>query len=246
MLRQALKKAACAAVAMLLGACASESRLLHPPAASAEPTLGWQAQAPGGLQLEAQRLIVRNDPASWVKEADWDEYLLAIRNDGGMPVELRAVELVNDLLGPVAHSTAPDELKSQTTRNVETMKTAGRFILIGYTGALTGALVLASAAGYVVVAPILPLALIVGGISAYRQQSQASADAKVIEYEMRRRGFQLPAVLAPGAALQRSAFFPVTPSPQRLVLRYAVGAEQRELVLDLPALAGLHIAPAQK
>ena len=47
----------------------------------------------------------------------------------------------------------------------------------------------------------------------------------------------------PGEALQRSAFFPVTPAPQRLVLRYAVGAEPRELALDLPALAGLHIAP---
>ena len=29
-------------------------------------------------------------------------------------------------------------------------------------------------------------------------------------------------------------------------LRYAVGADQRELVLALPALAGLHIKPADK
>ena len=146
----------------------------------------------------------------------------------------------------VGHNTAPDRLKSETTRNVETMKTAGRMVVIGYTGLVTGVLVLATAAGYTLMAPILPLALIVGGISAYRSQSQANAEALVIEYEIKRRGFDLPAQLAPGAELQRSVFFPVTPAPQRMRLRYAVGADQRELVLALPALAGLHIKPADK
>lgn len=241
-----LRLALAAVLLPLLAACAAESRLLQPPATDTRPALDWRVQVGDGVQLAVQRVIVRNDAASWVKEADWDEYVLAIRNGGDTPVELRAVEIVNDILGPVVHTTAVDQLKSQTTRNVETMKTAGRIIAIGYTGVLTGALVLASAAGYVVVAPLLPLALIVGGISAYRSQSQANAEAQVIAYEIQRRGLQLPARLAPGEALQRSAFFPVTPAPQRLVLRYAVGAEPRELALALPALAGLHIAPPQK
>jgi hypothetical protein len=238
--------ALCALIAPLLGACAGESRLLHPPAAATHAALDWRAEAADGVTLGVQRVIVRNDGNSWVREADWDEYLLVIRNEGSAPVELRALALANDVLDNVDHSTVPDQLKSETTRNVETMKTAGRMVVIGYTGMVTGVLVLASAAGYTVMAPVLPLALIVGGISAYRSQSQANAEAMVIGYEIKRRGFQLPALLAPGADLQRSGFFPVTPAPQRLRLRYAVGAEQRELVLALPALAGLHIQPAAK
>lgn len=241
-----LRIALCAIVVPLIGACAGESRLLHPPAADAKTALDWRAEAPDGVKLGVQRVIVRNDDASWVREADWDEYTLAIRNDADVPVELRSIELANEILGDVNHTTAPDQLKSQTTRNVETMKTAGRMVVIGYTGLVTGVLVLASAAGYTLMAPILPLALIVGGISAYRSQSQTHAESMVIEYEIKRRGFQLPAQLAPGAELARSAFFPVTPAPQRLRLRYAVGDEQRELVLALPALAGLHIKPADK
>ncbi|KQW51468.1 MULTISPECIES: hypothetical protein [unclassified Roseateles] len=232
-------------VAPLLVACAGKSRLLHPPADTG-PMLDWRAEATDGVRLGVQRVIVRNDAASWVREADWDEYALTVRNDGGAPVELRGIELVNDVLGPVSHTTAVDQLKSETTRNVETMKTAGRIVMIGSTGVVAGVVVLATAAGYTLMAPLLPLALIVGGVSAYRSQSLANAEAQVIDYEIKRRGFQLPARVEAGSELRRSAFFPVTPAPQRLRLRYAVGAEQRELQLVLPALAGLHMAPAQK
>jgi hypothetical protein len=181
-----------------------------------------------------------------VREADWDEYALVVRNDGGAPVQLRSISLANEILDNVDHTTAPDQLKGETTRNVEAMKTAGRIVVIGSTGVVTGVMVLASAAGYTLIAPILPLALLVGGISAYRNQSRTNAEALVIEYEIKRRGFQLPAELVPGAELQRSAFFPVTPAPQRLRLRYTVGIEQRELLIALPALSGLHIKPVDK
>jgi hypothetical protein len=240
-----LRVAACAVAALLLGGCAGKSRLLHPPPADATTVLGWRAEATDGVKLDVRQVIVRNDAASWVREADWDEYALVVRNDSNMPIQLRSVSLANEILDNVDHAIAPDQLKSETTRNVEAMKTAGRIVVIGSTGAVAGVLVLASAAGYTLMAPILPLALLVGGISAYRNQSRTNAEAMVIEYEIKRRGFQLPAELLPGAELQRSAFFPVTPAPQRLRLRYAVGAEQRELLIALPALSGLHIKPVE-
>jgi hypothetical protein len=240
-----LRVAACA-VAALLGGCAGQSRLLHPPALDATTALGWRAEAADGIKLDVQQVIVRNDAASWVREADWDEYALVVRNDSSTPVQLRSISLANDVLDNVNHTTAPDQLKSETTRNVDAMKTAGRIVVIGSTGAVAGVMVLASAAGYTVMVPILPLALLVGGISAYRTQSRVNAESLVIEYEIKRRGFQLPAELAPGAELRRNAFFPVTPAPQRLRLLYGVGSEQRELLLPLPALSGLHIQPAER
>ena len=246
LVRRVLTLTACVVVLSLLGACAKDSRLLNPSADHPLPALNWQAQSADGVKLNLKRVIVRNDEASWVKEADWDEYELSVRNDAAVPLQLRAIELSNDVLGRVPHSVVTDQLQSQTTRNVETMKTAGRVVVIGYTGLVTGLLVLASSAGYVVFAPVIPLALVVGGISAYRSQSQASADATVIEYEIQRRGFALPASLPSGAELQHSAFFPVTPAPEQLRLRYAIGGEERELVLPLPALAQLHIKQPDK
>ena len=66
----------------------------------------------------------------------------------------------------------------------------------------------------------------------------------VIRHELARRGFNLPAQLAPGSHLQRSAFFPVTPAPRRLLLRYDVDGDARELAVDLGRFSALHLAPA--
>ena len=239
-LRLAARLALSVACAWLLAGCAADSRLLRPPLADPKAALGWQAQAADGVKLTLQRVIVRNDPASWVREADWDEYELSVRSDANAPVELRSIELSNQVLGEVKHSVLPDQLQSQTTKNVQAMKTAGRVVVIGYTGLVTGLFAWAASVGYVV-APLIPVVLVAGGVSAYRSQSQANAEARVIEYEIDRRGFRLPAQLASGAELRQSAFFPVTPAPERLRLSYTLGGEARELVLPLPALANLHL-----
>jgi hypothetical protein len=46
-----------------------------------------------------------------------------------------------------------------------------------------------------------------------------------------------------GAVVRGSAFFPITPAPTRLVVRYRVRDIYRELVLDLKQLSQLHLAP---
>ena len=50
--------------------------------------------------------------------------------------------------------------------------------------------------------------------------------------------------LNPGETAEGSLFFPVVPAPRQLVLRGRQGEAPFELVLDLKALAGLHLKPA--
>jgi len=234
----------CAVASTLLGACAPTSRLLKPPVAATEPSPLERSQGTDGMAVQLQRVIVRNDPASWVRDAEWDEYVLTVRNDAPSLLVLRSIELSSDLLGSSQHAVLPDELKSQTARNLDTMKAAGRVLLIGYAGIATGGVLAMSALGYGLVAPLLPLAVIVAGVSAYRSQSQSNADDAVIEHELTRRGFSLPARLAPGSQLHGSAFFPVTPAPRRLLVRYDIDGAAREIAVDLGRFSALHLAPA--
>ncbi|MEO5771954.1 MAG: hypothetical protein ABIQ29_07785 [Burkholderiaceae bacterium] len=234
----------CAVASTLLGACAPTSRLLKPPVAATEPSPLERSQATDGMAVQLQRVIVRNDSASWVRDAEWDEYVLTVRNDAPSLLALRSIELSSDLLGSSQHAVSSGELKSQTAKNLDTMKAAGRVLLIGYAGIATGGVLAMSALGYGLVTPLLPLAVIVAGVSAYRSQSRTNADNAVIEHELVRRGFSLPARLASGTQLQGSAFFPVTPAPRRLLLRYDLDGTAREIAVDLGRFSTLHLAPA--
>jgi hypothetical protein len=51
--------------------------------------------------------------------------------------------------------------------------------------------------------------------------------------------------IVPQAETTQSAFFPITPAPTRLVVNYARGGDVRELSLELPGLAGLHLKAPQ-
>ena len=230
---------------MLLGACAPTSRLLKPTAAPAELSPPLHSQVVDGTAVQLQRRIGRNDVASWVSEAEWDEYVLTVRNGAKSPLQLRSIELSSVWLGNSQHAVLADELKGQTARNVDALKATGRVLLIGYAGIVTGGVLAMTALGYGLVAPLLPLAVVVAGVSAYRSQSQSNADEAVIQHELARRGFNLPLRLEPGASVQASAFFPVTPAPRRLTLRYGLASADGALVLELAPFANLHLDPAQ-
>jgi hypothetical protein len=51
----------------------------------------------------------------------------------------------------------------------------------------------------------------------------------------------VPLQVAPQTELTKSAFFPITPAPSRLVVNFSSGGEARAISLELPDLAGLHL-----
>ncbi len=94
---------------ILLAGCAS-SRLIKNPRPPTKADVGWTASTPGGLTVEVHQLIFRNSDGSWVRDANWDEYVLTIRNDSQQTVELLDINLYSaKLSGPVESSTSRDQ-----------------------------------------------------------------------------------------------------------------------------------------
>src|SRR6187397_49237 len=84
----------------LVAACMPASRMVREP------------QPDGGLALDARssdgegaltvaRVLVRNGPGSWVRDASWDEYVVTLANAGEVPVQVVDVSLASEHLAPV-------------------------------------------------------------------------------------------------------------------------------------------------
>jgi hypothetical protein len=69
---------------------------------------------------------------------------------------------------------------------------------------------------------------------------------KQVEADFNRRRLPLPAPVAPGEVLQGSWYFPVTPSPRQLVVRYQAAGDIGRVMLALPTLSNLHVRPHAK
>ena len=92
-----------------------------------------------------------------------------------------------------------------------------------------------AATGILYVMPVLLLT----NVTAVAVMNYQNKDRVQIEFERRR--LKLPIQLAPNAALRGSLFFPMVPTPQRLILRGMASDGPFELAMDLQRLAGLHV-----
>jgi hypothetical protein len=233
-----------------LASCAS-SRVLKSPLPTTTPDLGWTASAADGQVVELHQLIVRNGGGSWVRDANWDEYVLTIRNDSMDSVEIERIDLYSDKLPtPEESSTSREQLDAQSNHTLRAMKdvgvVAGAGVLVptalvaGTMGAAGGSLAAVGAAATVAVVAV-PVGLIGGTVYVVRRHHRDTEDKVLIEHLLIERGFGVPVQILPGMQILTSAFFPLTPAPTRLVIQYAADGDAREIRLDLPALAGLHL-----
>lgn len=250
-LRTASLVGAFLALCCLLNACAVKSRLLPEPLPTEVSELGWAASAPDGLTLEVDQLILRNSGGSWIHDANWDEYVLTAKNDSQIAIVIDHLELYSDKLqAPAQSSTSREQLETQTSATLRTLKDVGviagaGLVPVGLTVAIVGtggAFVTGAAAGAAVASIVMiPVALVAGTVYVVRRHHRANEDKVLIDHALIERGFSTPVAIASGIQLKKSAFFPVTPAPTRIVVQYAAGGMSRELSLDLPALAGLHM-----
>jgi hypothetical protein len=234
----------------LLQACAS-SRVLKNPLPTTTPDLGWTASVPEGPRLEMHQLIVRNGGGSWVRDANWDEYVLTMSNDSQSLIEIQRIDLYSDRLpAPEESSTSREQLDAQTSRTLTAMRDAGVIAgagvvvptaLIAGTVTAGGGSVATLGAAAVVGVVVIPVGLIGGTVYVVKRHYRDKDDKVLIEHRLRQRGFGPAVQILPGTQLDTSAFFPITPSPTRLVVHYVDGGDAREIALDLPALSGLHL-----
>jgi hypothetical protein len=240
------------ALCLVLGGCAVKSRVLKEPLPTLVTDLKWIAAAPEGITLELDQVIVRNSGGSWVRDANWDEYVLTVRNDSAVPVEIERFNLYSDKLPwPEESSTSREQLEARSSATLRGLKdvgivagagvaSAGVVVAIVGTGGtmVAGATAAAAVAGVFV---LMPVALVGSTVYIVKRHHRDRDDKVLIEHEFIKRGYSVPVELPPGVASKKSAFFPITPAPTRLVLEYTAGGESRHLALDLPALAGLHL-----
>ena len=69
----------------------------------AAPTLNWIATAPDGTSLVVRQVVARNSPESWMRDADWDEYVLQVRNASAQVLRIDRF----DLYGAALFAKAP-------------------------------------------------------------------------------------------------------------------------------------------
>lgn len=214
--------------------------------------LDWTTSAaPADMTL--QSLIVFKGPGSWKREARWDEYVVKLSNQGGQPLRIDSIELI-DLLGqPQSPGSDPWKLEKLSYTNWDKYGKTGLKLLAG-AGAVTlyaGAVVVstmgglmaptAAAGGGVVLLNIIPVVAIVDITAVAIMNNQ---NKKKVVAEFNRRRLPLPITLEPGQDCTGSFFFPMTPAPQRLVIKGKAGEVPLELMLELKPLAGLHLKPA--
>jgi hypothetical protein len=206
-------------------------------------------------------VIVRDGPGTWARNADWDQYLLRVRNESRNPVTIDSVHVVDALDFRIDPETERKRLVKASKKTAKRYRGNGVRVKAGAgTGTMlaTGAAVTAvgvgvaygaasaavmsggtaAAGGAVAAASALTLigpALVVGGVVRGVNNSKVNG-----EIELQQTNFPFEA--APGTERSVTVFFPLAPSPRQVVLTYTDATGTHELALETTAaLDGLHL-----
>jgi hypothetical protein len=234
----------------LIAGCASSRVLPSPATDERSPTRGT-ARAIGGMSATLERVIVRDGPGSWVKKADWDEYVMIVANGSSDVVTVNSIELSSSLVPASRHSTSRESLEKDSATALDGLEATALVIGSGVGAPVAVALAapVVGATGWAVLGLAIiavPVALVGSGVYVYNRFERDREDRVLVEREIERRGYKLPICLEPGTQRRSSAFFPITPAPTRVTIVYEAGGAQGKLDIDLAELSRLHLAPASR
>jgi hypothetical protein len=242
-----------AAAFLVLGAsgffsgCVSTKYKMAPENARPPMLLSLAATQPP-LEVALNMVIVYQSPGSWKRAAFWDEYVVAIVNQGDQPLTISSAALT-DYAG-TSHTPGVDpwilEKESKTLEQkyhdagVAFLRNAGAGLVIvggGVGGTITTAGIWATggtAAATAAIGVALPVYFL--GVWAINSDNKAA-----IATEFNRRRLALPLTLAPGETRIGGLFFPMIPNPRALTLHWSSSATGGGLSVPLDSLRGLHV-----
>ena len=231
----------------LLSACSPHLRMMNEPNKELVPDYRWAATAPDGLTVTVHTVLVRNGPGSWVRDADWDEYIVTLSNSAQAAVRIETLRLESPYLTvPQQSSLSLKQLEDRTKASLLSARdvasvTGGAAMAVGATATVAGA----APAGVLVplAAPLASAFVEYPMDRAIENHHLEREDRAMIELTILERGTHLALEVPPGHEELRSVFFPSTPGPSRLMVGYRILDDQRELAVPLPALAWLHLKP---
>jgi len=205
-------------------------------------------------------VIVRGGPGTWAKNADWDEYVLRVRNQSDQPLTVTQLAVVDSLDTRVETQSGRKELvkgskktarrykesgiKVKAGRGAGTMLVAGAAVTalgVGaasasvYGAAMSGAATAGgagvAAGGLLLLGPALAVGGIVRGVNNGKVNNQIEL-----------RQTLLPLAISADEERVINAFFPLAPSPKMVELTYVDATGEHRLLIDTSvALNGLHI-----
>jgi hypothetical protein len=206
------------------------------------------------LSVTLDWVIVRDGPGTWARKADWDEYLLSVRNDSDQPIQVTRLIVIDSLDMPTESQLGRKQLIENSKKTARRYKKSGIVVKAGSGrgtlgvaaataggaaigaatatgGILGGAGFGAAVGGVLVLAPVLA----VGGVMRGVNQSKVNKHIQL-------RQTELPLELAASEQLALDVFFPIAPSPNMVELIYTDNVGEHRLVIDTgTALDGLHI-----
>ncbi len=250
------------AAGALLDACGG-SRVLNKPV-EVELTRPLAVAADARVSATLVWVTVKDGPGTWASNAFWDEYHVRVGNHSGDAVSIKQLQAIDALQAthvPAAdrdtllyHSKQTEERFADRQLTVQpgngtfgmvAAGVAGGTVALAATGYVSGTALVSSAglstAGLssvpaIAAAAYLAPVLIVGSIVHVANNSEVSD-------EIASRRSEMPIELASGEEVDLRVFFPVTPSPQALLLIYNDGSATRVLNVDTSdVLSGLHFA----
>ncbi len=240
---------------LLLSGCVTSKKYKMAKEGVAPPVSLSLGVTTAGVELSVPTVIVFKGPGSWKREARWDEYVIRLINHGEQPLTIESVELFDLHGAPQRPGTDPWQLEKLSASNWQKYGSTGVQVLAGAglvatyvgieIGTAAGAIMGGSAAatgGAAVALAVIPVFAVVDltAVAVMNHQNKQKVKA-----EFDRRRLALPLTVAPGASTDGSYFFPMTPGPQRLVLKGRAGEHPIELVLDLKSLSALHLKPKE-
>ena len=241
-----------AAMLAVLGGCGGTKLLKEPQPLTVQGALAAGSDTRVSATLDW--VIVRDGPGTWARNADWDEYLITVRNVSNEPVTITAITVTDSSEHPHSSIANRKRLVKASKQTAKRYKGQGIDVKAGLGG---GALVVAgglsagvgasagvaavygsgaavgATAGALVLAPVLVVGGVVRGVN----------NSKVNE-SIEARQTPLPLRFEPGSEQVLDLFFPIAPSPIEVQIDYADAWGENSIVLDTSdALAGLHLAP---
>lgn len=242
-------------IALGLSACGGGTRLIKNAPPPPQESTALAAASDGALSVELKWVIVRDGPGTWARNADWDEYLVEVRNVSGASIQLTGVTLFDSMDQSNAASASRGALVDASRKNARRYKDSGLKVaagrgqgialVAGGAGATTvgmglayasvwggaGTASMAAAGGLILAGPALVTAAIVGGVR-----------KGAVTKRIKERSTPFPASIDAGQTLSLDVFFPIAPAPLRIDIHYTDANGGHVLRTNTSTvLAGLHL-----
>lgn len=238
-----------------LSACGGGTRLIKNAPPAPQPIAALAAASDDALSAQLQWVIVRDGPGTWAQNADWDEYLIAVRNVSTAPIQVTGVVLFDSMDQANALSASRTDLVDASRNNARRYKASGLKVaagrgrglalVAGGAGATTAGMGLAyasvwggagsggaaAAGGLILAGPALVTMAIVRGVR-----------KGAVSNRIKERSSVFPITLEAGQTQSLDVFFPLSPAPRRIEVHYSDARGAQVLSIDTAqSLDGLHL-----